>query len=118
MFKKIIFFIFTLLIVDMNYASNSCHEDKISIMAGNTVGNDRSSSISASIDGHYLTVIFTENLGQVVVEVSLVTGGEVETTSTYTPSGVIIYIPDCGRYTITLTLPNGDNYYGEFEVTD
>ncbi len=81
-------------------------------------GNDRSSSILASIDGHTLTIVFTENLGQVSIEVSYASGNEVETTSIYTPSGVIIYIPYSGSYIVTFTLPNGDEYYGEFEVTD
>ena len=81
-------------------------------------GFDRSSSISASIDGHALTIVFTENLGQVAIEVSFVGGGEVETSSLYTPSGVIIYIPYIGSYIVTFTLPNGDEYYGEFEVTE
>lgn len=118
MFKKIIFSICMLLTMSMNYANNSYHEDKISIMAGNTVGNDKSSSISASINGHTLTIVFTENLGQVEIEVSFIGGGEVETTSHHTPSGVIIYIPYNGSYIVTFTLPNGDEYYGEFEVTD
>ena len=116
MLKKIIFSIFVLLIIGMNYASNSYYEDKISIMASNTVGNDKSSSISASINGHSLSVVFTENLGQVSIEVSYASGGEVETSSIYTPSGVIIYIPYSGSYVVTFTLPNGDEYYGEFEV--
>ena len=81
-------------------------------------GNDRSSSILASIDGHTLTIVFTENLGQVSIEVSYASGNEVETTSIYTPSGVIIYIPYSGSYIVTFTLPNGDEYYGEFDVTD
>ena len=118
MLKKIIFSIFVLLIIGMNYASNSYYEDKISIMASNTVGNDKSSSISASINGHSLSVVFTENLGQVSIEVSYASGGEVETSSIYTPSGVNIYIPYSGSYVVTFTLPNGDEYYGEFEVTE
>ena len=81
-------------------------------------GNDRSSSILASIDGHTLTIVFTENLGQVSIEVSYASGNEVETTSIYTPSGVIIYIPYSGSYIVTFTLPNGDEYYGESDVTD
>lgn len=81
-------------------------------------GNDRSSSILASIDGHTLTIVFTENLGQVSIEVSYASGGEVETSSIYTPSGVFIYIPYSGSYIVTFTLPNGDEYYGEFEVTE
>lgn len=81
-------------------------------------GNDRSSSILASIDGHTLTIVFTENLGQVSIDVSYASGNEVETTSIYTPSGVIIYIPYSGSYVVTFTLSNGDEYYGEFEVTE
>jgi len=81
-------------------------------------GFDRSSSISASIDGHTLTIVFTENLGQVSIEVSYASGNDVETTSIYTPSGVIIYIPYSGSYIVTFTLPNGDEYYGEFDVTE
>ena len=81
-------------------------------------GDDKSSTISASINGHTLTIVFTENLGQVSIEVSYASGNEVETTSIYTPSGVIIYIPYSGSYIVTFTLPNGDEYYGEFDVTD
>lgn len=75
-------------------------------------------NIYAELEGHALTVVFTENLGQVAIEVSIVGGGEVETSSLYTPSGVIIYIPYSGSYIVTFTLPNGDEYYGEFEVTE
>ena len=81
-------------------------------------GTDKSESIVASIDGHTLSIVFLENLGQVTIDVSLVAGGEVETQSTPTPNGVIIYIPNTGSYVVTFTLPNGDVYYGEFQVTD
>ena len=92
--KKKLFLIICLLgALDMSLASNLIINDGVTIRASYENGNDRSSSISASIDGHYLTVIFTENLGQVAIDVSLVDGGEIETTTTYTPSGVIIYIP-------------------------
>ena len=75
-------------------------------------------AIQASIDGHTLTVVFTENLGQVTVEVSRVGGGETQMESTPTPNGVLFYIYDTGSYIVTFSLPNGDEYYGEFEVTD
>ena len=78
----------------------------------------RAGSIQASINGHYLTVVFTENLGQVAIEVTTSTGGPVDGTSTITPTGIQIYIPDAGDYIVTFTLPNGDEYYGEFTVTD
>lgn len=81
-------------------------------------GLDKSSSILASIDGHYLTIAFTENLGQVQVEVTTATGNPVDCLSALTPNGMNIYIPLAGDYIVTFTLPNGDEYYGEFTVTD
>lgn len=80
--------------------------------------SEKTDYIIASINGHVLSVVFTQNLGQVTIDVSLVAGGEVETQSTPTPNGVIIYIPNTGSYVVTFTLSNGDVYYGEFEVTD
>lgn len=90
----------------------------IFVKEGDVHSEPKSSSIQASIDGHYLTVVFLENLGQVTVEVSSNTVGEVETQSTPTPNGVIIYIPTTGSHIVTFTLANGDIYYGEFDVID
>lgn len=81
-------------------------------------GIPKGSSIQASIDGHTLTVVFTENLGQVAVEVSSALGTSVHYSLTPTPNGVQVYILETGDYIITFTLPNGDEYYGEFTVTD
>lgn len=81
-------------------------------------GSDRSNAIVANINSHTLTVVFTENLGQVAIEVSTVSGISVEFTSTPTPNGVQCYIPNTGDYIVTFTLTNGDEYYGEFSVTD
>ncbi len=78
----------------------------------------KGSSIQASISGHTLTVVFTENLGQVLVEVATATGSPVDCISTQTPNGVNIYVPLAGDYIVTFTLPNGDEYYGEFTITD
>lgn len=78
----------------------------------------KGSTIQASIYGHTLTVVFTENLGQVAVEVSTATGTSVHYSLTPTPNGFQVYILNTGDYVITFTLPNGDEYYGEFTVTD
>lgn len=92
--------------------------NNIIIKVAHTNNTPRTSSIQASIDGHTLTVVFTENLGQVNIEVSSVSGGETQVESTPTPNGVLFYITDTGSYIVTFFLPNGDEYYGEFEVTD
>lgn len=90
----------------------------ITIIEGTVQGTPRTNSIQATINGHYLTVVFTENLGNVTVEVSKVSGGETQIESTPTPNGVNFYIYDTGSYIVTFNLSNGDVYYGEFDVTD
>ena len=81
-------------------------------------GSDRSSSILPALDGHVLTVVFNENLGQVSVEVATSAGVSVQCLSVLTPNGLQVYIPNAGTYVVTFTLPNGDVYAGEFTVTD
>ena len=81
-------------------------------------GSDRSSSILPTLDGHVLTVVFNENLGQVSVEVATSAGASVQCLSVLTPNGLQVYIPNSGTYIITFTLSNGDVYAGEFTVTD
>ena len=79
---------------------------------------DKSNAISPFINGHVLTVVFTENLGQVSVEVATTSGASVQCLSVLTPNGLQIYIPNAGNYIITFTLSNGDVFAGEFTVTD
>ena len=81
-------------------------------------GSEKGNTIISMINGHVLTVVFTENLGQVTVEVTTVSGNPVTCMSTYTPNGVILYVSNTGDYIVNFTLPNGDEYYGEFTVTD
>jgi hypothetical protein len=81
-------------------------------------GTDKSGSIVLSINDHMLSVAFTENLGQVSIEITTSTGGYVQADSCLTPNGLQFYISLAGDYIVTFTLPNGDEYYGEFTVTD
>ena len=81
-------------------------------------GTDKSGAFIPTLNGHYLTVVFTENLGQVSIEISTTMGDYVQANSCPTPNGLMFYIPLAGDYIVTFTLPNGDEYYGEFTVTD
>ena len=81
-------------------------------------GTEKGSTIQAYIEGHMLTVSFTENLGDVAIEITTATGFPVDYFTTPTPNGLLFYIPFTGDYIITFTLPNGDEYYGEFTVTE
>lgn len=81
-------------------------------------GLSRGNSIIPTLNGHVLTVMFNENLGQVSVEVATVAGASVQCLSVLTPNGLQVYIPNAGNYIITFTLSNGDVYAGEFTVTD
>jgi hypothetical protein len=88
------------------------------IEAGSSATPSKGNSIIPTLNGHVLTVVFTENLGQVSIEITTSTGGYVQTDSCLTPNGIQFYIPLAGDYIITFTLPNGDVYAGEFTVTD
>lgn len=78
----------------------------------------KTNSISASITGHSLTVVFSQNLGEVTVEISTASGTTIFCLSVQTPTGYQYYIPSSGSYFVTFTLPNGDEYLGEFVVSE
>ena len=71
--------------------------------------------ITASISGHTLSVNFANAIGLVDVEVSNSTG-TVQSFAVVTPDNVQTYITASGSYTVTFTLSNGDEYYGNFVV--
>lgn len=81
-------------------------------------GAPKGYTINASIRNHTLMVSFSQNIGQVAVEITTITGVSVDCLSTMTPMGFQCYIPDAGDYIVTFTLSDGDEYYGEFTVTD
>jgi len=116
--KKLLLIICLLGTFGMSLANNLIINDGITIIAAHSAENDRSSSISASIDGHSLYVSFLQNIGEVTIEISNVFGVTLNIEATETPSGYMYYIPLTGTYTVTFTLENGDEYYGEFEVKD
>lgn len=91
---------------------------KIAIIKSHHAGTDKSGSIVPYINGHSLIVAFTENIGLVEMEITTATGELVQTLWVFSPDGLQTYIPQTGNYVITFTLSNGDEYYGEFTVSD
>ena len=82
-------------------------------------GTPRGSTIQASIDGHWLSVTFTQDIGTLAMELEKVSGAVIFDYSTVpTPDSYQFYLNQTGDYVITFTLSNGDEYYGEFTVTD
>lgn len=91
----------------------------INIKENNVQGTPKGTTIQASIDGHYLTVIFTQDIGTLAMELDKVSGPMIFSyPSVQTPDSYQFYLPLTGDYIITFTLTNGDEYYGEFTVTD
>lgn len=90
----------------------------VEIKTNGAQGTPKNNSIHAFIDGHTLSITFSENIGQVAVTVSTVDGYRVHHTMEFTPNGVLCYISNAGDYIVTIVLANGDEYYGEFTVTD
>ena len=98
---------------------NNRDEAPVTIRKGISYGGqDKSGSIIVYINGHSLSVAFTENLGNVSIEIKDEGGATLDITGMGTPSGYVFYIPLAGRYTVFFKLSNGDEYYGDFEVTD
>lgn len=81
-------------------------------------GTDKSTFIHVTIDRHTLMAVFEENIGQVLVSVCTADGTPQMSINIYTPNSIVCYIPTVGDNIITFTLANGNEYYGEFTVTD
>ena len=120
-FKSIVLLLGLLLPAAWCGATGTCSSDghsHIQIKEAAVQDTPRGSSIHASIDGHTLTIAFSQNIGQVAVEVTTADGLFFRYETTPSPNGLIIYIPQAGDYIVNFTLANGDEYYGEFTVTD
>ena len=119
----------TTLLFMLSFLIVSSHAANISIIQTENVpvvmtaetqhsGDDKSGSMNVSINGHYLTVAFTESLGEVSIEVQNTSGIPLDVSIMDTPSGRQIYIPLAGSYILIIKLENGDEYHENFEVSD
>ena len=121
--KRIILIVFMLGVISLGNANNTVTvtEDKLTVRANTDNSNEKTNvaeSIFADISGHKLTVAFSQNLGEVSIDISTASGASIFCLSVQTPTGYQYFVQNAGSYVITFTLPNGDKYYGEFEVTD
>ena len=116
--KELILIICLLGALSMSIANNLTTNDAITIVAAHGVENDRSSSISASINGHNLTINFLDDIGCVCIKIVDDNNVMLDVDFTETPSGYLYYIPLTGHYRIVIILSNDDEYEGEFDVTD
>ena len=103
-------------------ASASCLLDglhPIQTKEAHVSSTPKGSTIQASLDGHWLSVTFTQDIGTLTMELEKVSGPVIFNYPTVpTPDSYQFYLNQTGDYIITFTLSNGDEYYGEFTITD
>ena len=89
----------------------------VNISSGCTVKSDI--PVSATIDGHALTIYINENVGIAHIVVTNSNGVYIDRDNIlHTPDMATLLIEDEGFYTVTITLNNGEVYYGDFYVTE
>ena len=77
----------------------------------------RSQSISADITGHILTITFNENVGIAHIVIKDSNGVYIDRENVFsTPDYATFIINDAGYYRMDITLSNGEQYYGYFQV--
>jgi hypothetical protein len=92
---------------------------QIIIKENNLHGIPKGNTIQASLDGHWLSVTFTQDIGTLTMELEMVSGPVIFNYPTVqTPDSYQFYLNQTGDYIITFTLSNGDEYYGEFTITN
>ena len=118
MYKKLVLIICLLFGVGSVFAFNISLNQQASCQTGEDKSFEEP-PIHASINGDIFTATFLENLGSVSVSIATVEGdGVFEQAILCTPNGVGCRIPNPGHFIVTFTLSNGDEYYGEFTVTE
>ncbi len=92
---------------------------QIIIKENNLHGITKGNTIQATLDGHWHSVTFTQDVGTLTMELEMVSGPVIFNYPTVqTPDSYQFYLNQTGDYIITFTLSNGDEYYGEFTITN
>ena len=85
----------------------------------NTINSteSRSETISADITGHTLTITFNDNVGIAHIVIKDSNGVYIDRDNVFsTPDHATFIINDAGYYRMDITLSNGEQYYGYFQV--
>ena len=78
---------------------------------------NRSETISADITGNTLTITFNENVGIAHIVIKDSNGVYIDRENVFsTPDYATFFINDAGYYRMDVTLSNGEQYYGYFQV--
>ena len=78
---------------------------------------DRSETISADITGYVLTITFNDNVGIAHIVIKDSNGVYIDNDNVLsTPDYATFIINDAGYYRMDITLSNGEQYYGYFQV--
>lgn len=96
-------------------------KDKVDVVAvhtGTQNGSEfRSESISADITGNLLTITFNEDVGIAHIIIKDSNGVYIDNDNVLsTPDYATFIIDDAGYYRMDITLSNGEQYYGYFQV--
>lgn len=90
----------------------------IEVYANTYNGSDfRTQSISADITGNLLTITFNDNVGIAHIVIKDSNGVYIDNDNVLsTPDYATFIINDAGYYRMDITLSNGKQYYGYFQV--
>ena len=78
---------------------------------------NRSETISADITGNTLTITFNDNVGIAHIVIKDSNGVYIDRENVFsTPDYATFFINDAGYYRMDITLSNGEQYYGYFQV--
>ena len=114
----IIMLLITTFVMKGESTSNNEGVDVFSVQTGTQNGAEfRSESISADITGHILTITFNENVGIAHIVIKDSNGVYIDRENVFsTPDYATFIINDAGYYRMDITLSNGEQYYGYFQV--
>ncbi len=122
MAKKLSLSLIMLLITFVVEAKHNSTKEKVDVISvyssSYNASEFRSESISADITGHTLTINFNEDVGIAHIVIKNAANGiYIESDNVYsTPECAVFIINDAGYYRMDITLSNGEQCYGYFQV--